>query len=130
MMCEWMSEFMNLSSFQTVSETESRSVVAWGWGWEQGWTACRSEGIWRGDRNVLTLDCDDRNAMGKFTKNHWVVVLQRIHFMIFKLYFNIIVNKLKSESYIWISAFKSNYPGIHILGLPWWLRLWKNLPAM
>ena len=128
-MCEWISEFMNLSSFQMVSETESRSVVTWGWDWEQGWTASRSEGIWRGNRNVSTLDCGDRSSMCKFTKKHWVVVLQMIHFMIFKLYVNIIV-KLKSESYIWIKAFKSNYPWIYILGLPWWLRQWKNLPAM
>ena len=39
--------------------------------------------------------------------------------MIFKLYVNIIVNTLKSESYIWINAFKSIYPWIYILGLPW-----------
>lgn len=39
-------------------ETKSRSVVTWGWEWEQGLTAKRHKETFYGDGNILKLDCD------------------------------------------------------------------------
>lgn len=43
-------------------ETKSRSVIAWGWVYEQEVTASGHEVSFKADKNVSKLDCDDNCA--------------------------------------------------------------------
>lgn len=44
-------------------------MVAWDWEWEKEWTTNGPKMSFRGDRNVLKLDCDGDQTL-KFTESH------------------------------------------------------------
>lgn len=77
------------------SYRDRKSVVAWSWGWEQGLNANKYKRTF-GQLKYFKLDVG--RQFYKFTKIHWNIHLQKIHFTVCKFYLGKGVKKIQISS--------------------------------